>query len=61
MLYCYLSMYNVYYVNYSDITTKVYILQSERQLEGEMLLRGQLLQTMSDQQNLMDALTSVSR
>ena len=25
-----------------------------------MLLRGQLLQTMSDQQNLMDALTSVS-
>ncbi|XP_065906190.1 spindle and centriole-associated protein 1-like isoform X3 [Dysidea avara] len=35
-----------------------FINESGHQLEGEMLLRGQLLQTMSDQQNLMDALTS---
>ncbi len=38
-----------------------YLQVSEAQLRGEVEVRGHLLQTMTEQQNLMDALTSVSR
>lgn len=34
--------------------------QSERQLMGEVAVRGQFLQTLADQQDLMDTLTAVS-
>lgn len=37
-----------------------YLRDSEAQLKGEVEVRGVLLQTMTEQQNLMDALTSVS-
>ena len=37
-----------------------YLRQSEVQLKGEVAVRVQLLQTMTEQQNLMDSLTAVS-
>ena len=37
-----------------------YLRQSEVQLKGEVAVRVQLLQTMTEQQNLMDSLTDVS-
>ena len=36
-----------------------YLRHSEVQLRGEVAVRGQLLHTMTEQQNLMDALTTV--
>ena len=38
-----------------------YLRQSEVQLKGEVAVRVQMLQTMTEQQNLMDTLTAVSR
>ena len=38
-----------------------YLRQSEIQLKGEVAVRVQMLQTMTEQQNLMDTLTAVSR
>ena len=38
-----------------------YLRQSEVQLKGEVAVRVQLLQTMTEQQNLMDSLTAVSK
>ena len=38
-----------------------YLRQSEVQLKGEVAVRVQMLQTMTEQQNLMDSLTAVSR
>ena len=38
-----------------------YLKQSEVQLKGEIAVRGQLLQTMTEQQNLMETLTTVSK
>ena len=38
-----------------------YLRQSEIQLKGEVAVRVQMLQTMTEQQNLMDTLTTVSR
>ena len=37
-----------------------YLRQSEVQLKGEVAVRNQILQTMTEQQNLMDSLTTVS-
>ena len=37
-----------------------YLRQSEVQLKGEVAVRVQMLQTMTEQQNLMDSLTAVS-
>ena len=37
-----------------------YLRQSEVQLKGEVAVRTQILQTMTEQQNLMDSLTTVS-
>lgn len=37
-----------------------YLRQSDIQLKGEVAVRVQLLQTMTEQQNLMDSLTAVS-
>ena len=38
-----------------------YLRQSEVQLKGEVAVRVQMLQTMTEQQNLMDSLTAVSK
>ena len=37
-----------------------YLHQSETQLKGEVAIRGQFLQTLNEQQDLMDVLTAVS-
>ena len=37
-----------------------YLEQSELQLKGEVAVRGQFIQTLDEQQNLMDALAAVS-
>ena len=37
-----------------------YLRQSEMQLKGEVVIRGQFLQTLNEQQDLMDVLTAVS-
>ena len=37
-----------------------YLLQSEVQLKGEVAIRGQFLQALHEQQDLMDVLTAVS-
>lgn len=37
-----------------------YLRQSEVQLKGEVAIRGQFLQTLHEQQDLMDVLTTVS-
>ena len=38
-----------------------FVFQSEVQLKGEVAVRNQLLHAMAEQQNLMDALTAVSK
>ncbi len=39
---------------------RVQLEKSEHQLEGEVMLRGQFLQTLSDQQDLLDTMATVS-